>query len=233
MHRKNTEPYVEDIITPYHKVKIGVNTEIICKKYTVLMHKIDQLRDINTPSSVFRIIVEEVTTIMACHATRNIDLEKFEMETPICKMVGHRIAGKKMVIAPILRAGLGMEPAVKRLFPQARTGHIGFYRDEITLDPVEYFWIMPDRVEEREIFVLDPMLATGGTADLAITKLKEVGCKSIHFLCILAAPQGVDRIQVKHPDVHLHVGCMDFGLDKDGYIVPGLGDAGDRIFGTK
>ena len=150
-------------------------------------------------------------------------------------MVAHRIAGKKMVFAPIMRAGLGMEPGAKRIFPQSRTGHVGMYRDEVTFEPVEYFSKMPKNVEEREIFILDPMLATGGSADATIRKLKTLGCDgaNIHFICIIAAPQGVDLLQTKHPEVSLYIGTIDLGLNQNNYIVPGLGDAGDRIFGTK
>ena len=235
MNRKKTLELCRDLIVPYPEVKIADNTHVLSKEYSALTHKIDQLRDATLPSSMFRTIVEEITELEMIEATRNFRLEEYETRTPICKMVAHRIAGKKMVIAPILRAGMGMEPAVKHLFPQSRTGFIGLYRDEVTFEPVEYFYKMPKNTEEREVFILDPMLATGGSADAAITKLKENGCdgSNINFICIIAAPQGVDLLQKKHPEVKLYIGTIDLGLNSDNYIVPGLGDAGDRIFGTK
>ena len=235
MNRKKTYELCKDIIVPYPDVKIADNTHVLSKEYSALTHKIDQLRDAGLPSSVFRTIVEEITELEMIEATRKFKLEEYEVETPICKMVAHRIAGKKMVIAPILRAGMGMEPAVKHLFPQSRTGFIGLYRDEVTFEPVEYFYKMPKNTDEREIFILDPMLATGGSADAAINKLKAQGCdgSNIHFICIIAAPQGVDLLQKKHPEVGLYIGTIDLGLNQNNYIVPGLGDAGDRIFGTK
>lgn len=235
MNRKKTLELCRDLIVPYPEVKIADNTHVLSKEYSALTHKIDQLRNKDLPSSTFRTIIEEITELEMIEATRNFRLEEYEEETPICKMVAHRIAGKKMVIAPILRAGMGMEPAVKHLFPQSRTGFIGLYRDEVTFEPVEYFYKMPHNVEEREIFILDPMLATGGSADAAITKLKENGCDgdNINFICIIAAPQGVDLLQKKHPEVKLYIGTIDLGLNANNYIVPGLGDAGDRIFGTK
>ena len=172
--------------------------------------------------------------MLECYeAMRNLKMEEYLVETPICVTAGARIAGKKLVLAPIMRAGMGMEPAAKMVVPQSRTGHIGLYRNEVTLDPVEYFWKMPKEVESRDVFVLDPMLATGGSAVAAVNKLKEVGCESIHFMCLIAAPQGVDEMQRTHPDVDLYIGALDLGLNSSGYIVPGLGDAGDRIFGTK
>lgn len=235
MNRKKTLEICRDLIVPYPEVKIADNTHVLSKEYSALTHKIDQLRDANLPSSVFRTIIEEITELEIIEATRNFKLEEYEIETPICKMVAHRIAGKKMVLAPIMRAGLGMEPAVKRVFPQSRTGHIGLYRNEVTFEPVEYFYKMPKNAEEREIFILDPMLATGGSADSAISKLKSMGCdgRNINFICIIAAPQGVDLLQKKHPEVSLYIGTVDLGLNENNYIVPGLGDAGDRIFGTK
>lgn len=235
MNRKKTLELCKDLIVPYHEVKIADTTHVLSKEYSALTHKIDQLRDVNTNSSTFRTIVEEITELEMIEATRNFKLEECEIETPISKTISHRISGKKMVLAPILRAGMGMEPAAKHIFPQSRTGFIGMYRDEVTAKPVEYFWKMPKNVEEREIFILDPMLATGGSADAAISKFKTIGCdgRNIHFICIIAAPQGVDLLQTKHPDVDLYIGTVDLGLNKDNYIVPGLGDAGDRIFGTK
>ena len=235
MNRKKTLDLCRDLLVPYPEVRIADNTHVLSKEYSALTHKIDQLRNVDLPSSTFRTIIEEITELEMIEATRNFKLEEYEIETPICKMVAHRIAGKKMVIAPILRAGMGMEPAVKHLFPQSRTGFIGLYRDEVTFEPVEYFYKMPKNTEDREVFILDPMLATGGSADAAITKLKEQGCDgdNINFICIIAAPQGVDLLQKKHPEVKLYIGTIDLGLNSNNYIVPGLGDAGDRIFGTK
>ena len=233
MNRVKTLEISKDLIVDYPEVKYLDTTHILGKEYPVLVHKIDQIRDKDVPSSIFQTIVDEITTIELVEATRNFRLEEYELETPICKMVGHRISGKKMVFAPIMRAGLGMAPAAKRLYPQSRIGHIGMYRDEETSKPVKYYWKMPKQVEDRMVFVLDPMLATGGSADAAISELKNLGCKSIKFVGIIAAPQGIDILQRNHPDVDIYVGTVDLGLNKDNYIVPGLGDAGDRIFGTK
>lgn len=221
------------LITPYEEVKLADTTHIVGKEFPVLKHKIDALRDKDLPGSDFEKLVDEITTIMIVMATAHIKLEEYESESPICKFVGERIAGKKMAICPIWRAGDGMRPAVKRVFPKARIGSIGVYRDEDTLRPQSYFFKMPKNMSDREAYILDPMLATGGSADFAIQKVKETGCSSIYFLCIIAAPQGVDLIQRKHPDVELYVGNLDLGLNENGYIVPGLGDAGDRLFGTK
>lgn len=232
MNRGKTREFTEDIIVPYPEVELAYNTDVITRKFTALIHKIDQLRNKDTPTSVFRDIVEEITLFEAIESSRKITLEEYELETPICKAIGHKIIEKRIIIAPIMRGGLGMEPSVRRVFPQAKTGHIGIYRDKITLEPVEYFWKMPQEIGKQDIFVLDPMLATGKTADEVITKLEEIGCKKIHFLCIIAAPQGVELIQTKHPDVDLCIGALDFGLDYKGRIVPGLGDVGDRMFGT-
>ena len=191
------------------------------------------MRSIETPSSVFRKLVEEVTKLMAFDAFSHLGLSVCEITTPICKTLGKKISGKKQVLVPILRAGLAMEQPMKDIVPQARTGFCGVYRDENTLRPQRYFWKMPKDIENREVFVLDPMLATGGSADFAVTELKKIGCKTIHFMGIIGAPQGVNLMQEKHPDVELFIAHLDKGLNKDGYIVPGLGDAGDRIFGTK
>ena len=222
-----------DLIVPFEEIKLAETTHIVGKEYPVLKHKIDALRDKELPCSNFEQLVDEITTIMIVIATSHIKLEEFESESPICEFIGHRIAGKKMAIVPIWRAGDGMKGAVKRVFPKARIGSVGVYRDEETLEPNDYFWKMPKEIEKREAYILDPMLATGGTADYTIKQLKSVGCSSIHFLCIIAAPQGVDKLQKNHPDVNLWIGNLDIGLNSNGYIVPGLGDAGDRIFGTK
>lgn len=226
------EKMQSEMLVEYPEISIGLNTHIL-SAHPLIRHKIDVLRSIETPSSEFRSLVEEITMLECYEAMRNLRAEEYLVETPICKTVGRRISGKKLVLAPIMRAGMGMEPGAKKVVPQSRTGHIGLYRDEVTLDPVEYFWKMPKEVESRDIFVLDPMLATGGSAVAAVNKLKNVGCDSIHFMCIIAAPQGIDVMQRKHPDVDLYIGALDLGLNDKGYIVPGLGDAGDRIFGTK
>ena len=233
MNKVKTMAIAKDLVVDYPEVKYLDTTHILGKEYPVLVHKIDQIRGKDVSSSDFQIIVDEITTIELVEATRNFKLEEYDLETPICKMIGHRIAGKKMVFAPIMRAGLGMTTAAKRLYPKACVGHIGMYRDENTSNPVEYYWKMPGQIEERVVFVLDPMLATGGSANAAISKLKMLGCKSIKFVGIVAAPQGIDVLQRNHPDVDIYVGAVDLGLNKNNYIVPGLGDAGDRIFGTK
>ena len=187
MNKEKTRPLVQDYVLPYKEIELAHNTDVINRKYPILTHKIDQLRSCDTTSSTFRSLIEEISMIEMIESTRRIMLEDYEVETPICKMVGQRATGKKMVLAPIVRAGLGMEPAIKRLFPQARTGHIGITRDKVTLESHEYLWRMPKQANEREVYVLDPMLATGGTADLAISKLKECGFKknplSVHYCC--------------------------------------------------
>lgn len=231
--RKTLERYAQNLVVPYPSVKNADNTSVLCKDYPALIHKIDRLRDKDVPCSEFRTIVCEITTIELTLATANMKLEEYEIETPICKCVGERISGKKMVFIPIIRAGLGMEEAAKKLFPSSRTGHIGLYRDEESLAPIQYFCKMPNNIEDRQAYILDPMLATGGSANKAIDILKDKGCTDIKLISIIAAPQGIDLLQKNHPDVEIYVGCVDLGLNADGYIVPGLGDAGDRIFGTK
>ncbi len=224
---------VEDsLIVPYPKVSIAHGTHIL-SWHPLISHKISMMRDKNTKVSEFRRLAEEVTMLICSEAMQKLPMEEFVVETPICTTVGKKIAGKKLIIEPILRAGLAMENAVKMVVPNSRTGMLGMYRDEQTLEPQQYYNKQPKEIDEREVFILDPMLATGGSADAAIQRIKETGCKSIVFMCIIAAPQGIDRIQKNHPDVEIYAGCLDKGLNKDGYIVPGLGDAGDRIFGTK
>ncbi len=166
-------------------------------------------------------------------ATRDLPLEPVEIETPISRMTARQLAGKKMAVVPILRAGLGMVEGMLAMIPAAKIGHIGLYRDPATLEPVEYYCKLPSDIASREVFVTDPMLATGGSATAAITMLKQKGAKKLHFMCIIAAPEGVKRMQEEHPDVDLFIGALDDRLNDHGYIVPGLGDAGDRIFGTK
>ena len=222
----------KSLIESYSEVKIMENTHIY-NNHALISSKITTLRDENTPSSLFRTLVEEITILLSSDALSNLLTEPIAVRTPICRTVGDRVAGKKLVLVPILRAGLAMEPAMKRVVPQARTGFCGLYRDEETLEPHEYFWKMPKDIENRDVFILDPMLATGGSINFTVARLKNLGCKSIKVMCIIAAPQGVDLIQKAHPDVEMYVAHLDKGLNKNGYIVPGLGDAGDRIFGTK
>ncbi len=171
--------------------------------------------------------------IICYEATRDLPLAEIEIETPLVKTISYEIEGKKLCIVPILRAGLHMADGILNLIPNAKVGHIGLYRDEETLEPVEYFCKLPIDANEREIFVVDPMLATGGSASAAITLLKNKGIKKIHFLCLIAAPEGVSRLSEEHPDVDIYIGALDERLNEQGYILPGLGDAGDRIYGTK
>ncbi|MDU0894651.1 MAG: uracil phosphoribosyltransferase, partial [Anaerococcus sp.] len=196
-------------------------------------HKISILRDSNTGATEFRSIIKEISIILAYEATKDLELEEYELETPIAKTTGYRISGKKLGIVPILRAGLGMVDGVLEVLPAAKIGHIGMYRDEETLLPVEYYSKLPKDVENRDMIVVDPMLATGGSACDAIGRLKEKGCKDLKLLSIIAAPEGVEKLQKEHPDVDIYIAQLDKGLNEDSYIVPGLGDAGDRLFGTK
>ena len=228
----NPKEYQEkDLLVPYHEVKLAKTTHVM--DHPLVEHKINIMRNHKTNVSEFRSLLEEVTILLCYEAMRGLALEDYEIVTPICKTIGKRISGKKLTVVPILRAGLGMEPAVKNVVPVSRTGHAGFFRDEKTLKPQKYYWKLPRKINKRQAFVLDPMLATGGTADAVIRKLKKKGCKSICFMCVIAAPQGVEVLQNNHPDVELYIAHLDKGLNKYGYIVPGLGDAGDRIFGTK
>ena len=181
----------------------------------------------------FRETISEIAMLECYEATRNLELEDVEIETPICKTTVHEIKGKKLAVVPILRAGLGMVDGMLTMIPAAKVGHIGLYRDPATLAPVEYYCKLPADCAEREIFVVDPMLATGGSALEAVTMLKKHGCRKLHFLCIIAAPEGIKAFTEAHPDVDLYIGAVDDHLNDHGYIVPGLGDAGDRIFGTK
>ena len=201
--------------------------------HPVIKHKITILRDKETGANEFRSLVTEIAMILAYEATKDLSLEEFEMETPIAKTTGYRLAGKKQAIVPILRAGLGMVDGVLEVLPAAKIGHIGMYRNEETLEPVEYYCKLPNDIGNRDILVVDPMVATGGSVNDAVERLKERGCKSIKLLCIIAAPEGIKAIQEKHEDVDIFVAQMDENLNENGYIVPGLGDAGDRLFGTK
>ena len=201
--------------------------------HPLILHKLSILRDKNTPSKDFRALVSEIATLMCYEATRDLPLEEVEIETPICKTKVKHLAGKKMAIVPILRAGLGMVEGVSALVPAARIGHIGLYRDEETLTPVEYYFKLPKDIGERDVFVVDPMLATGGSGIDAVSQIKLRNPRSIKFMCIIAAPEGIEAFTKAHPDVPVYCAALDEKLNEKGYIVPGLGDAGDRIFGTK
>lgn len=210
-----------------------MNENVKVLEHPVIKHKISILRDIKTGSNEFRYIIKEIAMILAYEATTDLELEEYEVQTPITSTTGYRLSGKKLGIVPILRAGLGMVDGILEVFPAAKIGHIGMYRDEETLMPVEYYSKLPLDVEKRDIMVVDPMLATGGSASDAIGLLKEKGCVNIRLLCIIAAPEGIERLQKDHPDVRITVAQLDDCLNENGYIVPGLGDAGDRLFGTK
>ena len=202
-------------------------------EHPLIQHKLTIMRDKNTPTKDFKELLDEISMLMGYEITRNLPLEDVEIETPICKSVQKRIAGKKMAIVPILRAGLGMVDGLLRLVPVARVGHIGLYRDPETHEPVEYYCKMPPELEERTVIIVDPMLATGGSASDAITMVKKRGATHIMLMCLVAAPEGVKRVQENHPDVDIYSAALDDHLNDHAYIVPGLGDAGDRIFGTK
>jgi len=201
--------------------------------HPLIQHKIGIIRRKEIGAKDFRQIISEIAMLMCYEATRNLKLTDVEIETPICKTIVKELKGKKLAIVPILRAGLGMVDGMLEMIPAAKVGHIGLYRDPDTLKPVEYYCKLPEDCAEREIFVVDPMLATGGSSVAAIQMLKEKGVKNIRFMCIIAAPEGVKQMTENHPDVELYIGALDEHLNEHGYIVPGLGDAGDRIFGTK
>ena len=201
--------------------------------HPLIQHKLAIIRDKNTGAKDFRELVEEIAMLMASEVTRDIQVEDVEIETPICKTTCKMLSGKKLAIVPILRAGLGMVDGMLKLIPAAKVGHIGMYRDEETLTPVEYFCKLPQDIEERDVIVTDPMLATGGSAIDAISALKKRGAKNIRLMCLVASPEGVEAVQKAHPEVDIYVAGLDEKLNDRGYIVPGLGDAGDRLFGTK
>ena len=205
----------------------------IIMDHPLIQHKIGIIRREDTSSKEFREMIGEVAMLMCYEAARELPLEDVEITTPICQTTVKKLVGKKMAVVPILRAGLGMVEGMLTIIPAAKVGHIGLYRDPETLEPVEYYCKLPSDIASREVFVTDPMLATGGSATAAITMLKEKGAKKIHFMCIIAAPEGIKKMHEMHPDVDLYVGALDERLNDHGYIVPGLGDAGDRIFGTK
>ena len=208
-------------------------SKVVIMDHPLIQHKIGFIRRAYTGTKDFRQTISEIAMLICYEATRELKLDEVEIETPICNATVKALKGKKMAIIPILRAGLGMVDGMLSLIPAAKIGHIGLYRDPDTLEPVEYYCKLPADCAEREVFVVDPMLATGGSSSAAIKMLKDKGCKNIRFMCIIAAPEGIERMQKDHPDVDLYVGALDEKLNDHGYIVPGLGDAGDRIFGTK
>jgi uracil phosphoribosyltransferase len=201
--------------------------------HPLIQHKLSIMRDKNTGSKDFRELLEEIAMLMTYEITRDFQLEEVEIETPICKTKAKMLTGKKVAIVPILRAGLGMVDGMLKLIPAAKVGHIGLYRDPETLKPVEYYCKLPSDISERDIILVDPMLATGGSASDGIHLLKEKGARNIKLMCLIAAPEGIEAVLKAHPDVEIFVAAVDERLNEHGYIVPGLGDAGDRIFGTK
>ena len=207
--------------------------KVVVMDHPLIQHKIGYIRRTSTGTKDFRQTISEIAMLICYEATRDLELADVTIETPICEATVKELKGKKMAIVPILRAGLGMVDGMLTLIPAAKIGHIGLYRDPETLNPVEYYCKLPADCAEREVFVVDPMLATGGSSAAAIQMLKDKVCKKIHFMCILAAPEGVEKMKAEHPDVDMYIGALDEKLNDHGYIVPGLGDAGDRIFGTK
>ncbi|MGM9740491.1 MAG: uracil phosphoribosyltransferase [Candidatus Cryptobacteroides sp.] len=201
--------------------------------HPMIQHKLTIMRKKETGSKDFRILLREISLLMGYEITRDIPLDDVEIETPICKMTAKKVSGRKMAIVPILRAGLGMVEGLQTLVPVAKVGHIGLYRDETTHNPVVYYCKLPEDISQRLVIVTDPMLATGGSSCDALAMLKERGCTNIRLMCLVAAPEGIARVQKEHQDVDIYVASVDECLNKDAYIVPGLGDAGDRIFGTK
>lgn len=210
-----------------------MNKNVTIFDHPLIRHKLSILRNKNTSSKDFRALVSEIAMLMCYEATRDLPLEDVEIETPICKTTVKHLAGKKLAVVPILRAGLGMVDGILSLVPSARVGHIGLYRDEETLKPVEYYCKLPKDIADRDVFVVDPMLATGGSGIDAVSQIKLRNPKSIRFLCLIAAPEGIEAFTKAHPDVDLYCAALDERLNENGYIIPGLGDAGDRIFGTK
>ena len=206
---------------------------VVIMDHPLIQHKLSLIRDKGTGPKDFRELVDEVATLMAYEVTRDLPLRQIEIETPVSRAKTYVIDGKKLGIVPILRAGLGMVDGILKLVPAARVGHVGLYRDPDSLNPVEYYCKLPHDVAERDIIVVDPMLATGGSASAAISFLKQRGCGHIKLMCLIAAPEGIARVQADHPDVDMFIAAQDERLNDHGYIVPGLGDAGDRLFGTK
>ena len=207
--------------------------KVVVFDHPLIQHKLSIMRKVETGPKEFRELLEEISMLMVYEVTRDLPTEDVEIETPICKTTVKMLAGKKLGIVPILRAGLGMVDGIMNMIPACRIGHIGLYRDPETLEPVEYYCKLPHDAQERELLVIDPMLATGGSASDAITLIKRRGCNHIRLVNLIAAPEGIERVQKDHPDVDIYVAGLDSHLNDHGYIVPGLGDAGDRLFGTK
>ncbi|TFE04114.1 uracil phosphoribosyltransferase [Jeotgalibacillus salarius] len=201
--------------------------------HPLIQHKLTHIRDEQTGTKDFRELVDEVATLMAFEITRDLPMEEIDLKTPVSNTKGKVLSGKKLAIVPILRAGIGMVDGILKMIPAAKVGHVGLYRDPETLKPIEYYVKLPSDVEERDFILVDPMLATGGSAVEAINSLKKRGAKNIKFLCLVAAPEGVEEIKKEHDDVDIYIAALDEKLNEKGYIVPGLGDAGDRLFGTK
>ena len=208
-------------------------SKVYVMDHPLIQHKVGIIRREEIGSKDFRQMISEIAMLMCYESTRNLKLQDVKIKTPICETTVKELAGKKLAVVPILRAGLGMVEGMLAMIPAAKVGHIGLYRDPETLEPVEYYCKLPSDCDEREVYVVDPMLATGGSGVAAIQMLKEKGVKNIHFMCIIASPEGVERLQKEHPDVDIYIAALDEKLNDHGYIVPGLGDAGDRIFGTK
>ena len=208
-------------------------SKVYVMDHPLIQHKVGIIRREEIGSKDFRQMISEIAMLMCYESTRNLKLQDVKIKTPICETTVKELAGKKLAVVPILRAGLGMVEGMLAMTPAAKVGHIGLYRDPETLEPVEYYCKLPSDCDEREVYVVDPMLATGGSCVAAIQMLKEKGVKNIHFMCIIASPEGVERLQKEHPDVDIYIAALDEKLNDHGYIVPGLGDAGDRIFGTK
>jgi uracil phosphoribosyltransferase len=215
-------------------VSLDVATERVTEvRHPLIQHKLSYLRDHATPTVHFRKLVNELTLLLTYEATKDFPTERVEIETPLEAMTAQRISGKKVAVCPVLRAGVGMLEGVLSLISSARVGFIGMYRDEETLEPVEYYLKLPDDLAERDAIVLDPMLATGNSSSAAIAAVKAAGARSVTLVCLVAAPPGIERVHGEHPDVHIVCAAVDRGLDERGFIVPGLGDAGDRLYGTK
>ena len=208
-------------------------SKVYVMDHPLIQHKVGIIRREEIGTKDYRQMISEIAMLMCYESTRNLKLQDVKIKTPICETTVKELAGKKLAVVPILRAGLGMVEGMLAMIPAAKVGHIGLYRDPETLEPVEYYCKLPSDCDEREVYVVDPMLATGGSCVAAIQMLKEKGVKNIHFMCIIASPEGVERLQKEHPDVDIYIAALDEKLNDHGYIVPGLGDAGDRIFGTK
>ena len=208
-------------------------SKVVIFDHPLIQHKLSIMRDKNTGCKEFRELLDEIAMLMVYEVTRDLPTEEVEVDTPICSAKTRMLAGKPIGIIPILRAGLGMVDGILSLIPNAKVGHIGLYRDPETLKPVEYYCKLPEDAEHRELIVLDPMLATGGSASAAISFIKQRGCNNIRLVNLIAAPEGIERVRAEHPDVDIYVAALDEKLNEHGYIVPGLGDAGDRLFGTK